>query len=879
MRISAFYLFAGIIWILVSDRLLALLAPDAATFEILQTYKGWFYVLMTALLLLAYLQSQLGRQEATARALKESEARFRSLTSDVLENAEVGMLIIDADSSIAWLNTTMENMFHVSREECLGSSCDTFLRSCLLPAVHTEEGSGRSFLESYSHLQPQYEENDSINGKLPQQPGQERTRTELLLKGDLKEGQWVEYSRQPILSGYYAGGRIEYFTDITQRKQAAIEIRRRVRIQEMINAVIMEGSQVSEPGRMLETALVRCMDVLGGGMGVIWAAGIVFSSGIPAGNAEQVQEDAQSCSPEEVTCTGCPGREDEKKEVVFRSLDPGMVKSSITAPIQAEGKVIGGVSLAVGAARRWTTEEKEILEVVGRQLGAAVERLGLLETTQEQAGQLQLILDTVQEGIITLNEERRILLANPAARRMLALLSDSRPGDVLERLGDRSIDDLLVGGPDPEPVLVSTTGPDRFFDVYSHRVGNGAADVSWTLLLREVTAMRQARERVIRQERRAAIGQLASGIAHDFNNILAAVILYSEMLLTEKGLTQRGSERLNMIIQQAERAARLTNQILDFSRTTAMELYPMDLLEFMQDVQRLLVRTLPENVELALEHESQQYIVSIDPNRMQQVFLNLALNARDAMPEGGQLTFSLRRMQFTSENLPLEGMQPGDWIRISTADTGCGMSEEVLDHLFEPFFSTKDPGEGTGLGLAQVDGIVKQLSGHVAVESEPGKGTVFHIYLPTVRFGMVPGIRHDVEAMLDSSKSTLLVVEDDSVTRGAVSELLESMGYEVLQAASGQEALDTFAVYGETIDLVLSDLVMPGIGGEELYDLLRARYPDLKMLVMTGYPLGENSRALLEKGVVAWLQKPVTSTNLRAALQSFFRDRNISDGS
>ncbi|MBN1267354.1 MAG: PAS domain S-box protein [Anaerolineales bacterium] len=791
-------------------------------------------------------------------ALHESEARYRSLTNDVLDHAAVGVVILDARQNVVWLNTAVERMLSLSRHQLLGRSGEALLQEYLQPLLKKGGLVLETILANYR---------DGIY-----QVGSEFS----LSHGNMDRTIHVEYSSQPILTGFYAGGRIEYLVDITEREQALEEIRRRAQQQEAINEAIAAASQVSDIGELLDTALNSCMRALETSCGIIWAAGILRTYGIPEGQQLSVEnaEAALMLENFDILQTFHEGEKKiEANNSLINALGQEKAQAWITAPIEAEGKIIGGISLASETPRLWEPDERDLIQVIGRQLGGAVERLGLLETTQEQAGQLKLILDTVQEGIITLNSEHRILIANPAARAHLSLLSDRESGEILERLGDWEIEKLLEIGPDTRPGFITVKDPDRFFELHVNKVERGQDDIIWTLVLREITEMRQAQEKVIRQERRAAIGQLASGIAHDFNNIMAAVILYSEMLLEESGLSERGHERLHMIMEQAERAARLTNQILDFSRSAVMDLYPVDLVPFMNSFQIILSRTLPENINVSVDYGEDKYLVNMDPARMQQALFNLAINARDAMKEGGELRFELDRENYEEETVPLEGMEPGNWVRISVFDTGTGMEDSILKHLFEPFFSTKGPGEGTGLGLAQVDGIVKQHNGHIYVESTPGSGSSFHIYLPVLRAGLVPGIIHDVESMLDRSKHVILVVEDDSAARSAVAELLESLDYRVLQASSGQEALDTFAVYGETIDVVLSDMVMPGISGEELFTILREKYPNIKMLVMTGYPLGEEERDLLEKGVVAWLQKPINSTNLAAAISSIFHAR------
>jgi signal transduction histidine kinase/CheY-like chemotaxis protein len=544
------------------------------------------------------------------------------------------------------------------------------------------------------------------------------------------------------------------------------------------------------------------------------------------------------------------------------------VRASLIVPIKAEGKSIGGMCLVDREPRLWSAEEITLIESAGSQVGGAAERLGLLETIQEQARLLQGILDTVRGGIFTIDSNRRILVANAMAREHLTLLAGASPGDVLTQLGGRPFSEFLESREDGLPHEIEIGEHERrFFEIYPNPYQVGSEKRGWTILLREVTNVRQVRHRVQEQERQASVGQLAAGIAHDFNNIIAAIILYTEMLLQMKEVPERGQKRLTTIMSQAQRAAQLTRQILDFSRRGIMEPHPMDLVPLLKEMVKLLKRTLPENINVNISYEDDDYIINSDPGRMQQVFMNLAFNARDAMPSGGDLRFSLSRMKL-EEGVPtlLPEISPGDWVRIQVSDTGVGISGEHLPHIFDPFFTTKPPGQGSGLGLAQVLGIVKQNNGHIDVTSTTGRGAVFTIYLPALPPSALTGIIPEPTEPLEGRMETILVVEDDRALREALCATLESMNYQVFGAGDGQEALEVFD-RNQGIDLVLSDLVMPKMGGVALYGTLSSRYPDIKMIVMTGYPLAEGDKELLERGILAWLHKPIDSDELAQTLR------------
>lgn len=374
--------------------------------------------------------------------------------------------------------------------------------------------------------------------------------------------------------------------------------------------------------------------------------------------------------------------------------------------------------------------------------------------------------------------------------------------------------------------------------------------------------LERSQREVVERERLAAVGQLAAGIAHDFNNTLAVILLYSEMLLQESDQA-KAKERAETILSQAQRAAALTQQILDFSRRTVLSRQPMRLVPLLKEFVKMLSRTLPESIDLSATFGPVDYVINADVGRMQQVFMNLALNARDAMPKGGQLQIKVDSLSLRpGEPPPYRDMAPRDWVRIRVSDTGTGIDDQDLPHIFEPFFTTKTGGTGTGLGLAQVYGIVKQHDGYIDVDSRLGAGTTFIIYLPqeslptTAQAG--PSARDDFKG----HGETILVVEDTVDARKALCEVLQGANYTTLEASDGMEALEILRSPPRTIDLVVSDMVMPTLGGLELYRLIREEHLVVKVILMTGYPLGEKTGTLLQVGKADWLQKPFSVDTL-----------------
>ena len=404
-------------------------------------------------------------------------------------------------------------------------------------------------------------------------------------------------------------------------------------------------------------------------------------------------------------------------------------------------------------------------------------------------------------------------------------------------------------------------------------VHNEAGEITHYVALKmDVTRDREIQTQIQRQERLAAIGQLAAGIAHDFNNIMAVIVLYSQITARSPHLSDRERERLRTIHQQADHAAHMIRQILDFSRQGIIKRQPLDLVPILKEHTKLLQRTLPENIDVRLSCEAGECFVLADPTRIQQTVMNLAVNARDAMPTGGALHIKLKGAYFTSDDVPLAKMERGNWVCLSVTDTGTGIPTDDIPHLFEPFFTTKPPGKGTGLGLPQVYGIVSEHGGYITVDSQVGTGTTFTIYLPELT---VSNSQPDVAELADlphGSLETVLVVEDNPTVRAALVEVLQQLNYRTQEAADGEAALALLATT-QDVDVILTDLVMPKMGGTELVRALHAQGDKTPIVVITGHPLDNDIEALHALGIDSWLTKPPTPEELsKAVAKSLIRE-------
>jgi two-component system cell cycle sensor histidine kinase/response regulator CckA len=501
---------------------------------------------------------------------------------------------------------------------------------------------------------------------------------------------------------------------------------------------------------------------------------------------------------------------------------------------------------------------------------AEEERELLLEQNREQAQKLREVMNTVPEGVFLLDAEHKVVLANPFAEEILAFLANSKVGDTLTRLGNRPLTELLTSPP-TEGLRHEVATGGRTFEVVARPMASGHELEDWVLVIEDVTLERRVQEQLQQQERLAALGKLAAGIAHDFNNILAVIVLYAEMGSRLPDLPARLRERLEVISQQAKRATGLIQQILDFGRRAMLERRPIDLVPFLEEQVELLQRTLPENIAISFAYGEGGYTVNADPTRLQQAIMNLALNARDAMPTGGDLRIHLERIDVRDRRkAPLPDMDAGEWVRVTVTDTGTGMPPDVVPHIFEPFFTTKEPGEGSGLGLPQVYGIVKQHGGHIDVKTALEEGTSFVLYLPILTFESAQATKSEARILSQGQGETILVVEDNQALQQALMDSIESLNYRVLTADNGQQALAILEEHAE-VAVVVSDLVMPGMGGQALFHALRQRGITMPVVMLSGHPMESELVSLQAQGLAGWLLKPPSIEQLAQLLAQVLR--------
>jgi len=387
----------------------------------------------------------------------------------------------------------------------------------------------------------------------------------------------------------------------------------------------------------------------------------------------------------------------------------------------------------------------------------------------------------------------------------------------------------------------------------------------FTGFVRDITERRLLEDELRQAQKMEAVGRLAGGIAHDFNNLLTIIAGRARFALERLAAGGSAQRDLDTIIGASGRAEMLTRQLLAFGRKQMLKVQMLDLSEVVERMRTLLERTIPEDIVIATIAARDVGRVTADPTQIEQVIMNLVVNARDAMPRGGRLTIEVTNADLDDTYARTHPeVKSGAYVMLVVSDTGIGMDRETQARVFEPFFTTKEPGKGTGLGLSTVYGIVKQSNGHIGVYSEPGRGTTFRIYLPRVDDATAPASREPTTTGTTREAETILIVDDDEEIRGLASEILASEGYTVLVAQHPDEALQASARHPGTIHLVIADVVMPEMNGPQLFERLKASRPNLPVLYISGYADG----AMLHYGVLeaarTFLQKPFTRQSLTA---------------
>ena len=487
-----------------------------------------------------------------------------------------------------------------------------------------------------------------------------------------------------------------------------------------------------------------------------------------------------------------------------------------------------------------------------------------------------LLLDGVKDfAIFMLDPEGKVVTWNIGAERIKGYRAEEIIGkhfstfysaeDVARGKPEQELQQAVVQGRyEDEGWRVRKDGARVFVNVVITPLhSNTGQHIGFAKVTRDVTERKKLEEQFHQAQKMETVGQLAGGVAHDFNNLLTVISGYSEVLLNRLPATDPASGLLQEIHKAGERAAGLTRQLLAFSRKQIIQPKVLDLNALANDVGKMLRHMIGEDVSLTTVLAPRLGRVKADPGQIEQVLMNLAVNARDAMPEGGKLTIETANVDLDQSYAQAHAeVKPGRYVWLAVSDTGCGMTEEVKARIFEPFFTTKEPGKGTGLGLATAYGIVKQSGGYIYVYSEPGHGTTFKIYLPLVEDGVPSGQSHPGSKTMPKGSETILLVEDEDAVRSLTRYTLQMQGYAVLEAKDGEEALRVAEKHQGGFHLLVTDVVMPRMSGWRLAEQLAPTHPGLKVMFLSGYTDDAVVRHGIVEAEVAFLQKPFTPSAL-----------------
>jgi two-component system, cell cycle sensor histidine kinase and response regulator CckA len=553
-------------------------------------------------------------------------------------------------------------------------------------------------------------------------------------------------------------------------------------------------------------------------------------------------------------------------------------------PLKASGKTFGALVVQSYSERfRYGEKDRDILMFVSQQLASAIEHKRHEEALRRSEARHRSLVQRAVYGIYRSNLDGKFLDVNPA---LITMLGYSAAEEVLNLDPKR---DVFLD-PEEQTRLMRQLRQDRaleHFEVrWKRQDGNSItvrlsgrivsspeeSDEALEVIAEDVTERRVLEDQFRQAQKMEAVGRLAGGVAHDFNNLLMVISGYTEVLSDHTGLENPLYPKIAAIRQATDRATTLTRQLLAFSRKQILELKIVDMNAIVQDIERLLRPLIGENIELATGLAADLGRTRADAGQIEQVIMNLVVNAKDAMPDGGKITIQTANVNLGDDSrIQDSDTQPGPYVMLSISDTGHGMDKETQSRVFEPFFTTKEKGKGTGLGLSTVYGIIKQSEGYVFVQSEVGRGTSFHIYLPLVADAVETVGASQTPPPASGGAETVLLVEDEESVRQLVRETLEGKGYKVLESENGATALKIAAEHHGAIDLLITDVVMPGMNGNELAEQLCAAYPRTKVLYLSGYTEEHVVHTNASGAGSAFLQKPFTLQVLSRKVREVLR--------
>jgi PAS domain S-box-containing protein len=717
------------------------------------------------------------------------------------------------------------------------------------------------------------------------------------------EGQVFEIQATPVSGGGVEGSvqaaHIIYaMRDITGRRSAEQQVHRRNRELVLLNRIIAASVTSPATGTFLETVCRELFEAFGasksiatlisedGTNAVVTAGHVAEGQLCSLGKSVPIEDDpcSQYLLQHPDLLVSEEARTDPRLNACRNLVEQEGTVSLILLPLLVEGKVAGSLRIDTTEPRAFSPGEIDLAQRVADQVSSALARIRL----EEARRRLNAAVEQAAEAVVIAGTDRSIQYANPAFEQITGYdRPDSAgknphqfPGVGRDPTVQIEMWQTVTAGqtwqgrftddrPDGSPYTVdSTVSPVR----------NQAGEiVNFVATLRDITREVELEKQFQQAQKMEALGRLAGGIAHDFNNLLTVIHLSTRLLERKLKPEEPLLNHVQQIREAGERAARLTKQLLSFSRREVIEPRVLNLNHVVGELNQMLQRIIGEDVELSIDLAGDLWPVKVDPAQTEQVLMNLVVNSRDAMPDGGTLTIKTENVTLDQAYVAAHvDAQPGDHVLLTVSDTGQGMSGEVQAHLFEPFFTTKEQGQGTGLGLSTVFGIVRRSGGHIGVESHEGEGTSFKLYLPRdmeVEVETPAQFLRPDAASSERGTETVLVIEDDAGVRHLAVRVLISYGYHVLEAEDGPEALQISEQYEKPIHLLLTDVVMPQMNGRELVNRLRGQRPGLPVLYMSGYA----DNTILQLGRLppdtAFLAKPFSIEDLIRKVRTLMADR------
>lgn len=825
---------------------------------------------------MATLKKLKAEQTKTEQALRESETRYRAIIATMSE----GVVLHNADGTIEACNNSATRILGLTEAQMMG-------RTSIDPDWHTIHEDGRPF------------PGETHPAMVALNTGQPQSKTIMGVKKPNGSLTWISINAIPL---FRAKERSPYavvvtFTEITAYKRKAQQLRQRNQELALLNQIIKvsTGDNI-RPEMVLETA---CRE-----LSKVYNVPIVYSTlhnqdgttaTIVAEYVKQKQDKLFSLSqviPLDKNLTDAlphitapilitdTTTNNPLAQPIITLMRQFKVATTLLLPLIVQGKLIGTLSLNDYQSRTFSPQEIDLAWQVTNQVANAVAYVQLTQTRQL----LNTAMEQSTDTIIITDTTGTILYVNPAFEQTTGYNAAEAIGqnvNILQRPTEDSDIYLTLW----ETITQSNVRQGHSInqkkngELYTAQatmmpVRNNMGKVTnYVSIQRDVTQELQLEEQYRQAQKMEAVGRLAGGVAHDFNNILTVILVSCSLMKRNLDSESPLNHDLQQIKDAADRAADLTRQLLAFSRQQVLQPEILSLNTVIANLEKMLRRLIGEDIELITSLQSALGLIKADPGQIEQVIMNLVINARDAMPKGGKLIIETDNVYFDEDDINhYTHIKPGHYALLAVSDTGHGMNKEIQSRAFEPFFTTKEKGRGTGLGLSTIHGIVTQSGGDVNIYSEVKHGTTFKVYLPLNQSKETYVKTDKNEFNQKPDKATILLIEDEAGVRKVTSRILHTFGYHVLEASNGREAQAVSQNYEGVIDLVLTDVIMPGgLSGPQIAETITTQRPQVKMLYMSGY----TNRVMAEYGIldpeINFIQKPFTPDKLIAKIQNLLK--------